>query len=226
MLRLFYRTFPLDSVYDADLPAYRAYFVEVSAALHRDVAAALRYARVESAAELAGFGASAHLVVIPNLLMSHDHTFSFVIGDTFYSVDGPRAATTYNPREFIRAVTRAVSFDTLRYGAAQQRALAAYQAVRDLPAVAPYKTLAAFVDENLTRAVLARYRAGDQPNDAMASARAILDAKAGFVLVPYFCDQLRRYESQAEPLHQYYPKLFDQLDARREAARWRDSSTR
>jgi hypothetical protein len=75
--------------------------------------------------------------------------------------------------------------------------------------------------------VLVRYRAsGARANDAMLAAQTALDAKAGFVLVPYFCEQLQRYESQTEPLHQYYPKLFEQLDARHETARWRDSSVR
>ena len=226
-LRSFGRAFPIDSVYRTQQVAYRAYIADYTAAIRREVTAVLRYARVHDAGELAGSGERGRAVVIPNLLLSYERAYSFVLGGTFYSVEGPQAVVGYNPHEFIHAITNAASYDTARYAVAQRRAAAAYAGVRTLPAMAEFKSLAAFLDENLVRAVALRSRAAVDPaREASATAAAATDALKGFVLVPYFCEQLKTYEKQSQPLRVYYPHLFEQLDAQRELTRWRVPANR
>ena len=87
-----------------------------------------------------------------------------------------------------------------------------------------FASLSAYIDGNLVRAIELRYRgARDDDRRKEVDADAAAAARAGLILVPYFAEQLARYEAQADPLRVYYPRLFDRLDAARELARWRDS---
>ena len=79
--------------------------------------------------------------------------------------------------------------------------------------------VADFIEENLVSAIALRYREDRRDSEA-ARATAMERVHAGFVLVPYFLEQLARYETQNGSLRTYYPRLFDQLDGSRQT-RWR-----
>lgn len=224
LLRTFARGLPLDSLYRTHQLAFRAVIADYTAEIRREVTAALRYARVRDVGELTGTGEFAHVVVIPSLLVAYDRAFSFVIGDTFYSIQGPQTVPGFNPHEFIHAIVNPVSLDTVHFGAAHKKAMAAYLAVRDTTA-RKISSLTQYVEESLVRAVVLRYGVANDPaRDSASVAAAASDARKGLVLVPYFCEQLKLFEQQADPLRVYYPKLFEQLDAQRELTRWRDST--
>lgn len=223
-LRAFQHAFPVDSVYRTHLLAYRTYIVDYTAAVRREVAAALQYCRVRERSELAGADGHGRLVVIPNLLMSYRESFSFAVDTTFYSIEGPQAIVTFSPAEFIHAVTGALTNDTTKFGAIQQKAAPAWAGVKERPGMSQFASLSAYIDGNLVRAIELRYRgARDDDRRKEVDADAAAAARAGLILVPYFAEQLARYEAQADPLRVYYPRLFDRLDAARELARWRDS---
>ena len=186
LMRVFARALPLDSLFRVHQLAHRAAIADYTTAVRREVTAALRYARVKDVGELTGTGDFGHVLVIPSLLVAYDRAFSFVIGDVFYSVEGPQNVAGFNPHEFIHAVVAPVSRDTVKYSIAQ--------------------------NESLVRAVALRYRVATEPaRDSAASAAAVADSAKGFTLVPYFYRQLKKYEQQADPLRTYYPHLFDEV---------------
>ena len=223
-LRAFHRAFPVDSVYRTHLLAYRTYIIDYTTAVRREVAAALRYCRVRERGELAGLGDHGRVVVIPNLLMSHQLSFSFAVDTTFYSVEGPQSVVTFSPHEFIHAATTPLGTDAARFAALQQKAAPAWAAVQDRSGMSQFASLSAFVDENLVRAIALRYHeARDDARQKEVLTQAVDAARSGMILVPYFVEQLARYEDQTDPLRAYYPRLFDRLDGPRELARWRDS---
>ena len=190
LLRGFARGLKLDSLYRVHQLAHRATIADYTAAVKREVTAALRYARVKDVGELTGTGDFGHVVVIPSLLVAYDRAFSFVIGDVFYSVEGPQSVAGFNPHEFIHAIVAPARRDTVRYSTTQ--------------------------NESLVRAVALRYRvAVDPARDSAAVAAAAADSGKGFTLVPYFYQQLKRYEQQSDPLRTYYPHLFEQLETKR-----------
>lgn len=82
--------------------------------IQREVLAVLRYCRVERVSELAGGGERKKAVVIPNLLESYERAFSFVLADTFYSVEGTQKSFGYNPHEFVHSVTNHTPPSTVR----------------------------------------------------------------------------------------------------------------
>lgn len=224
MLVAFHRSFPADSLYRSQQLAYRAYILDYQAVVRREAAAAVRYARVQTRSELSGFGEHSRTVVIPNLLMAHGQLFALAIDTTSYIIEGPQRVVAFNPHEFIHAITHRVSYDTARYGAMQRKATAAHAAVKRRPEMEKYASLTAFLDENLVRAIALRYHEiRDDARENELFAKAVDDARAGMVLVPYFFEQLKAYESQGDPLAAYYPKLLEHLDGAREFARWRDS---
>src|SRR2546427_11544890 len=71
----------------------------------------MAFCRLRSTEELAGAGELKHAVVIPNLLDSYDRAFSFVLGETFYSIEGLQRRPGYNPHEFIHSITNPMSYD-------------------------------------------------------------------------------------------------------------------
>jgi hypothetical protein len=221
LLRDFAKAFPLDSIYALHRNTYRVYIDDYTSAIRREVAAALRYLRVNRDVRLPGISDAGRAVVIPNLLQSHDYSLGFMVADTFYTVEGPQRSVGYQPHEFVHAVTRALSDDTVRFRAAMERAIPAYRFVKARPAVVGYQTLSSFLDENLVRAILLRYPVEREPaRDGAATAEAADEARRGLVLVPYFYEQLARYERQRAPFNEYYPRLFESLDAGKELARW------
>ncbi len=121
-------------------------------------------------------------------------------------------------------MTGALTNDTARFGVLQQKAAPAWAGVKDRPGMAQFASLGAYIDGNLVRAIELRYRGvRDDVRRKEVVAEGAVAARAGLILVPYFTEQLARYEAQSDPLRVYYPRLFDRLDGARELARWRDS---
>jgi hypothetical protein len=186
LMRAFARGLPLDSLFRVHQLAHRAAIADYTAAVKREVTAALRYARVKDVGELTGTGDFGHVVVVPSLLIAYDRAFSFVIGDVFYSIEGPQNVAGFSPHEFIHAIVAPVSRDTAKYSVAQ--------------------------NESLVRAVTLRYGvAMDPTRDSAAVLAAAADSGKGLTLVPYFYRQLKKYEQQSDPLRTYYPHLFDEV---------------
>jgi hypothetical protein len=186
LLRTFARGMPLDSLYRVHQLAHQSAAANYSVAVKREVTAVLRYARVKNVGELTGTGDFGHAVVFPSLLVDYDRAFSFVIGDVFYSVEGPQNMANFNPHEFIHAIVAPASKDTATFRPAD--------------------------NESLVRAVALRYGAAADPtHDGTAMTAAMADSSKGFTLVPYFYRQLKKYEQQPEPLRTYYPHLFDEV---------------
>ena len=222
LLRDFNRAFRADSIYRTHQLAYRAYIADYNAVIKREVTAVLHYARVANASELRGVGDHKRVVVIPNLLMSYDRSYSFALDSTFYSVEGPQAVVRYVPHEFIHAVTKPLAEDSASADVIRDKVASVYASVRNRTGVRDIGSATAFADECLVRAIALRYVAARDPErDARQQSAAEADAREGLVLVPYFYDQLKAYERQRAPLREYFPKLLDGLDALRELNRWR-----
>jgi hypothetical protein len=221
LLRAFARSTRIDSLFRSQQQAHLAYSVEYTPAVRRDAATVLRYARVTARTDLFRFGERSKTIVIPNLLMARGASVSFVLDTTVYIVEGPQNVANLDPHEIIRSVTYRSSHDP-RHAPLQRKANAALDGVRNLPTIGKRITLADFIDENLIDAIALRYREDRRESEA-ARGMAMERVRAGFVLVPYFIEQLSRYEAQNESLRAYYPRLLEQLDGARELARWRDS---
>ena len=221
LLRSFVRTIRFDSIYRAQQPAHLAYSVEYTPVVRREGAGVLRYARVATRSELYRVGERGRTIVVPNLLMARGASFTVQLDTMTYVFEGPQNMAAIDPHEMIRAVTYKPTHDA-KHAALHRKAIAALSAVKDMPAVARRPALADFIDENLISAIALRYR--EDRRDSEANRLLAMErVRAGLVLVPYFMEQLARYEAQTEPLRLFYPRLFDQLDGAHEAARWRDS---
>jgi len=223
--RDFCATAPIPAMYDDVRDAYGTAIAAHRDSVRREVARAMAYCRVESFADLAGRGGLVQAVVVPNLLESHERALSFVLGDTFYSIEGPQRHPGYDPHEFLHAITNPLSYDP-RVAERQRRVepiLAdvgptAAGAFRDRP-------VQAFLDECLVRAIALRYRGPDDTGGAARAGDALMeDYRSGFVLVRFFDEQLADYEKTRAPLRAYYPLMLRRLDPPREIDRWRRDS--
>jgi len=214
LLAAFHSAFRADSVYGAHRLAYRAYIADYNSALRREVSAAMRYMRVSRADELRIPGASSFTVVVPNLLMAYDRSISFTVGDTTFVVEGPSAVVGYDARGFIQLATASLTGDTAQFGEMHSKATPVYLAAKEAHDLTGIETLESFIDANLVRAIALRIRIAHQPErDAEFRSQAEEKAKAGLLLVPYFYEQLEKFESQRQSLRSYYPQLFEGLDA-------------
>lgn len=221
LLQSFVRSIRFDSIYKAQQAAHLAYSVEYTPNIRREAAGVLRYARVASRAELYRVGERGRTIVIPSLLMARGASFSVQLDSMTFVVEGPQSMAALDPHEVIRAVTWRLTHDA-KNAALHRKATAAFTAMKGMPAVAQRPALADFIDENLIRAIALRYREDRRESEPVRAA-TMEHVRSGFVLVPYFMEQLAKYESQTAPLRAYYARLFDQLDGARETARWRDS---
>ena len=221
LLRAFARTTRVDSMFLAQQAAHLAYSLEYTPAVRREAATVLRYARVAARADLYRFGERGRTIVVPNLLMARGASAMFTLDSTVYIVEGPQNVAVIDPHEIIRATTYRASHDA-KHASLQRKATAAFNGARDMPAILKRMTLADYVDENLIHAIALRYRE-DRRDSESTRATAMERVRAGFFLVPYFVEQLARYEAQGESLRAYYPRLLENLDGAHELARWRDS---
>ena len=221
LLRAFARSIRLDSIFRAQQTAHLAYSLEYTPVLRREAAMVLRYARITARNDLHRFGERGRTIVIPSLLMARGRSLSYLLDTTVYVVEGPQNFAALDPHQVIRATTYRSSHDA-KHATLHRKAVAALDGVRDRAAVMTRMSLADFIDENLSYAIALRYREDRRDSEAVR-VMSMERVRAGFVLVPYFVEQLSRYETQNEPLRVYYPRLFEQLDGARELARWRDS---
>jgi hypothetical protein len=221
LLRSFTRSIRFDSIFRAQQTAHLAYSVEYTPVVRREAASALRYARISSRAELYRVGERGRTIIIPNLLMARGTAVARTIDTTTYIVEGPQNFSDFEPREFIRAVTHRLTHDA-KHATLHRRGATAFDAAKGRPGVPPRMSLEDYVGENLISAIALRHREDrrDSPGAQMVMMERV---REGFLLVPFFVEQLSRYESQSDPLRVFYPRLFEQLDGARELARWRDS---
>jgi hypothetical protein len=219
LLREFHRKIPVERLYEEVQPAYEAYIRAYRKTVHKEVAAALAYARVRDISELPGQGQVA--VVIPNLLESYRRATSFVLGDTLYSVEGPQEKMGYNPHEFIHAVTNPAVYDP-RLSEKSEKARPVLEALRSTDAEESFRSPAALLDESLVRAVSLRYNLGQaSPAEKAAAERDMLqEYRSGYILERYFWEKLADYENSNQTLRQYYPVMLDSLNVLSEIRRW------
>lgn len=224
MLKRFYREAGVPELYASVRPSYRDYIKAYRVVIHKEVAAALAYCRVPLDA-LTASGEKRNPLVIPNLLDSYARASSFVLQDRFVSVEGPQEKIGYNPHEFLHAVTNPVV-----YGPATEEHRArldplAAEGVKVLGDDGkPLTTTAAFVDENLVRALSLRYLVPKRPDREQAlAAVAISEWKQGYVLERFFWEQLAEFEKQGIDLRRYIPVMLANVDAEAELRRWREA---
>ena len=221
MLGEFNQRVPIADVYREVQPEY-AHAVEAHrAAVRREAAAVAAYTRVKKASELEG-GEHRHSVIVPNLLQPAGTTFSFALGDTFYNIEGLRPTPNYDPHEFVHAITHPIC-DEPAYVSAQAKAGSLFREVESRPAIrGRYRTLAAFLDENLVRAILLRRNASQSPPGSDAVREAVLKAdRDGYLLVRFFYHQLDEFERGNLTLREFYPQMLANLDPQAELERWR-----
>jgi hypothetical protein len=159
--------------------------------------------------------------VIPNLLDSHETAFSFVLRDRFMSVEGPQRKPGYNPHEFVHAVTNPLSFDP-RFASLQAEASMVLPSARTvLRDARPARSIAAFMDECLVRAISLRYRVRQNSSLLPAlEATMISEWREGYILERFFWEQLELMERRRGTLSASYPEMLRALDVSAELERW------
>jgi len=220
LLRRFYQSARVEELYAPVRPAYLAVIGDYRGAIHRETAAALAYSRTQLT-ELTASGEREHPRVIPNLLDSYFRATSFVLENRFLSLEGPQEKVGYNPHEFLHAVTNPAV-----YGAAlpaMDDLLREARAALEEPE-SRYTSPAAFVDENLVRALSLRYRVPEHPEKEPSLEKAMLEEwRSGYVLERYFWEQLAVYERQDADLRSFCGPMLGRLDPAAELRRWREA---
>ena len=221
LLRELYSSTPLDSIYAGVQAYYRKYIEDYHATVVTQVAKVTAYCRVSaSALGNATGGETPHAVVIPNLLQSFGRAFGFVLGDTFYSIEGPFTKMGYNPHEFVHSITSPMSYDP-RNKALQEPAEPLFELAKKQPDVGDVNNLQNFLDENLVRAICLRYLNNGDPARAQRLQQAMMQQyRSGYPLMPFFYEQLEGYEKSNLPLRDYYPTMLKNLRAKDELGRW------
>jgi len=219
LLRDLYASAPVDEIYAGVGSDYREYLDEYRAAVVAQVAKVMAYCRVSALSSVGG-GEVPHAVVISNLLQSFNNAFSFVLGDTFYSIEGPQAKIGYNRHEFVHSITNPMSYDP-RYKALQESAEPLFKLAKTQSGMNDLKSLQSFLDENLVRAISLKYlNNGDQARSQRLLETMMQEYRSGYTLEPFFYEQLGDYEKSNEPLSEYYPTMLRRLNVKDELARW------
>lgn len=223
LLRRFHREARIPSLYREVRPAYLAYMADYDAAVRRETAAVLAYLRVRPDSPLAaGTGEHGGARVIPNLLESFEKAFSFNLGGRFISVEGPQRNIGYNPHEFVHAVTNPLSYDPRHAGLQAPAASLLAEARRAMGENGATRSLAAFFDECLVRAVALRYLArGDSARLAQLERAMLEEYRGGHILERFFWERLGAFEQGSGTLADAYPAMLDGLDPKAELERWR-----
>jgi hypothetical protein len=219
LLRDLYASASIAEIYARVRPDYRSYNAQYRAAVVAQVAKVMAYCRVSELSNVSG-GEVPSAVVIPNLLQSYSNAFSFVLGDTFYSIEGPQEKIGYNPHEFVHSVTNPMSYDP-RYQALQAPAQPLFDLARKQPDMDDLKNLQNFLDENLVRAISLKYLDDGDPARSKRLRDAMMrEYRAGYTLEPFFYQQLALYRKSTEPLATFYPTMLKHLNVKDELARW------
>src|SRR5262245_32025366 len=223
LLRDFHAGAGVGALYGPVRPAYQEYRRGYESAVRREVTAVLTYCRLRDVSQLAGAPSQErpNALVIPNLLDSYEHAFSFVLEGRFTSVEGPQLRIGYNPHEFVHAVTNpAVYTQATRFLDVRLRSLI-QEGVRTL-GDERLGSVEAYVDENLVRAVSLRYLAADKPERLLALSQEMMEEyRSGYILERFFWEQLSLYEKATDvDLRGYYPRMLARLDPDLELHRW------
>ncbi|MFZ0798735.1 MAG: hypothetical protein WCA13_17840 [Terriglobales bacterium] len=223
LLRELYTSAPIEEIYAAVRPDYLKYIEEYRAAVVAQVAKVMAYCRT-SELSAAGGGDTPHAVVIPNLLLSFSRAFGFVLGDTFYSIEGPQTKIGFNPHEFVHGITNSMSYDS-RYKALQEPAEPLFELAKKQPDVGDVANLQNFLDENLVRAISLKYRDNGDPARSKRLQEAMMqEYRSGYTLELFFYEQLSGFEKSNEPLSEYYPTMLRHLNVKDELARWEQTA--
>jgi hypothetical protein len=224
LLRELYTSAAIEELYVMVRPEYSKYIEGYRTAVVAQVANVMAYCRVSALSSDAG-GEVPHAVVIPNLLQSFNNAFSFVLGETLYSVEGPLAMIGYNPHEFVHSITNPMSYDP-RYKALQQTAEPLFELAKAQRGMEDLTTLQGFLDENLVRAISLKYLDNGDPVHTRRLEDAMMkEYQAGYTMERYFYEQLSEYQKSTQPLTEYYPTMLRHLDVKFELARWRQKTT-
>jgi hypothetical protein len=219
LLRELYATASVEQIYAKVRPDYTEYIDDYRAAVLAQVAKVMAYCRV-SALSSGGGGEVPHAVVIPNLLQSFNNAFSFVLGDTFYSVEGPQQKIGYNPHEFVHSITNSLSYDP-QYKSLQDPAEPLFALAKTQPDTSDLKSLQSFLDENLVRAISLRYLDSGDPARTNHLQEALMkEYRSGYTLEAFFYEQLGEYEKTNQSLREFYPIMLRHLKVKDEMARW------
>ena len=221
LLREFYRTVPVEAIYEDVRAEYLSYIKDYRLAINSEVSKAMSYCRVKSVNELAGGGETKYAIIVPNLLESYSKATSFVLDAGFYSIDGPQKQLGYNPHEFIHSITNPISYNP-RYRALQQRAQPLFDVAREVAAIREdFKTIEEFFDECLVRAISLKYLdTGESKRAARLHDAMMKEYKSGNILERFFYEQLGEYEKSKKSLREYYPQILKSLNVEKELLRW------
>lgn len=220
LLHDLYATSPIEKIYAQVRPDYQRYIGQYRVAIVTQVSKVMAYCRVSKLTDVSS-GEVQHADIIPNLLDSFDNAFSFVLSDTFYSVEGPHERIGYNPHEFVHSITNSMSYDP-RYKTLQEPARSLYDVARTISGIGDVASLQNFLDENLVRAISLKYLDDGTPaRSAQLRELMMQEYRSGYILERFFYEQLDEYEKSGQGLGTYYPIMLKRLDANYELARWK-----
>jgi len=224
LLRELYASAPVEGIYAKVRSDYVSYNAQYRAAVVAQVAKVMAFCRVSELGSIGG-GEVPHAVVVPNLLESYSNAFSFVLGDTFYSIEGPQDKVGYNPHEFVHSITNPLSYDP-GYQALQAPAQPLFDLAKKQPEADDLKNLQNFLDENLVRAISLKYLDDADPARSQRLHEAMMrEYRMGYTLEPFFYDQLADYRKSGESLAAFYPVMLKHLDVKAELSRWQQTGT-
>lgn len=222
LLRELYRSAPIEEIYAEVRSDYADYNTRYRTAVVEQVAKVMAFCRVSELSSVGG-GEVPHAVVVPNLLQSYSNAFSFVLGDTFYSIEGPQDQIGYNPHEFVHSITNPMSYDP-RFQALQAPAQPLFDLAKKQAETDDLKSLQSFMDENLVRAISLKYLDEADPARRRRLQEAMMrEYRAGYTLEPFFYEQLAAFRDSRESLAAFYPIMLKHLDVKAELGRWQQT---
>lgn len=229
LMPMFYAAADVPGLYDGVRIDYVEYVRAYEMEIRRQVVAVLNYCRVRDVEALGAAppGERSEALVIPNLLDSYEHAFSFELGGRFISIEGPQPKIGYNPHEFVHAVTNPAVYSAATRALDARLQPLVDEASKALGGDAAFGSAEAFVDECLVRAISLRYLAGERCERRATLVKTMNDEyRSGYILERFFWDQLERYEASSADLRTFYPVILASLDPEAELARWREAHGR
>ena len=226
LLPAFYAAADVPALYDTVRTEYVEYVRAYETEIRREVVAVLNYCRVQDVEALGAAppGERSEALVIPNLLDSYEHAFSFELGGRFISIEGPQVKMGYNPHEFVHAVTNPAVYSPATRALASRLQPVVDEGSKALGGEQGFGSVEAFVDECLVRAVSLRYLASERGDRRAGLVKAMTDEwRSGYVLERFFWDQLVAYEGSSADLRTFYPIILARLDPEAELQRWREA---
>src|SRR5262245_55403315 len=164
LLPAFYASADVPALYDTVRTDYVEYVRAYETEIRRQVVAVLDYCRVRDVEALGAAppGERSEALVLPNLLDSYEHAFSFELDGKFISIEGPQVRLGYNPHEFVHAVTNPVVYSPATRALQARLRPVVDEGTKALGGDQDFGSVEAFVDECLVRAVSLRYLASDR----------------------------------------------------------------